>query len=99
MHSPMLEDRLAEIRIRAGLSAKALDRLAGLGLGHTAIIERGDRPEVAIPTVQRLARALGSTVGWLANGEGKPPTDTQVAAAVKDARARLAAGASERGAA
>ena len=84
-----LADRLRTARTAAGLSCRALDGLAGLTLGHANAIERLTM-NPGVGTVERLARALGTTVGWLAAGEGEPPTDLEIASAVEAARARNA---------
>lgn len=84
-----MRDRLHALRTRAGLSGRELDRLAAITPNHSGFIERGQIKRAGIGTVERLARVLGCSIGWLASGEGEPPTDDQIAAAVAAARARL----------
>lgn len=50
------------------------------------MIETGRRDNPTIDTSKALARVLGCGVGWLVAGEGDPPTDAQVSAAVESAR-------------
>ena len=50
------------------------------------MIETGRRDNPTIDTSKALARVLGCGVGWLVAGEGEPPSEGQVAAAVEAAR-------------
>ena len=54
------------------------------------MIETGRRDNPTIDTSKALARALGCGVGWLVAGEGDPPNNDAVRAAVERARARVA---------
>ena len=47
------------------VSCKELDRRAGLGEGHVALIESGERRNVQLGTLQALATALGVGVDAL----------------------------------
>jgi transcriptional regulator with XRE-family HTH domain len=85
-----LSERLGRLRSRAGLGNRELDRAAGISAGHSWLIENGQRPNPELKTITALANALGSSIGWLASGEGQEPTDEQIAAA---AFARSAKGA------
>lgn len=76
-----LSERLGRLRTRAGLGYRELDRAAEISEGHSWLIENGRRPNPELKTITALAAALGSSVGWLASGEGPEPTDEQVAAA------------------
>jgi len=87
-----MPERLRALRSRAGLASRELDRLSGLAPGHSLTLEKGLRPGCSTHTVERLARALGCTVGWLASGEGDPPTDEDIQAAIAAARERRAEG-------
>ena len=51
-------------RERLGWSCAAVDRRAGLSVGHTARIEAGGT-NVTQATLAKVARALGVSVGWL----------------------------------
>ncbi len=86
----MLSNRLAELRLRAGLSAAELGRLAGLSRATVAAIESGTRPDPVASTVVALAQVLGGRVSYLLNGEGLPPSDRRLRAAVRAARRRAA---------
>jgi transcriptional regulator with XRE-family HTH domain len=61
--------RLSEARKRAGLSARALDKKAGITPGHTTLIEQGERAKPSAEIVHKLAVALGVPMGWLVAGE------------------------------
>jgi len=63
-----ISSRLSHARQLAGISAKALDRLAGLTPGHTSAIENGTKLEVSAATVSKLAAALGVSIDWLVDG-------------------------------
>lgn len=86
-----LSDRLREARSFSSLSARELDRLAGIGQGHSALIESGQRPNVEAKTATALARVLGVSLDWLLMGRGRPPSDAAIRAAVAEARKRSAA--------
>lgn len=74
------------------MNPRALSLLAGLDNSHIRLIELGERgSNITYDTVSRLARVLGSSVEWLGSGDGDPPTDAEVVAAVDAARARKAA--------
>ena len=61
--------RLRASRQAAGLSCRALDAAAGLGSGHTSLIESGARSNISLETAMRLAGALHVSLQWLATGE------------------------------
>lgn len=63
-----LAERLREARLRAGLTARALDEKAEITSGHTALIESGRRESPAVETVRKLAAALGVSLDWLVTG-------------------------------
>lgn len=78
---PGLGHRVRSLRQLGGISQRSLDRAAGLHQGHVWKIERGaENPELG--TVLGLARALGASVGYLANAEGAPPSGEEVCAAL-----------------
>lgn len=82
--------RLAALRGISGLSAAELGTLARLqSPAHVRLIERGERSGVAATTATALARVLGTSAEYLVDGEGAPPAEADVRAAVE--RARLAA--------
>ena len=86
----VLSERLGRLRKLAGLSNSELDRLSELRKGHSWAIEHNDKANPELRTIQGLAATLGTTVGYLANGEGDGPTATDVVEAVSAARERLA---------
>lgn len=89
----MSEDFSARLRKARGLvdlSARELDRLAGLAEGHTSLIENGTRAAVEAKTAQALARVLGISLDWLIAGLGKMPSERTVRSAVDAARVAYA---------
>lgn len=86
-----LADRLSQLRgLVPELSNAELDRLSGLRKGHTWALERNPEPNPELRTLQSLAETLGTTVGYLASGEGDGPTPRAVSDAVDAARERYA---------
>lgn len=77
-----LRARLRSARKLAGISAKQLDRLAGLGAGHTNMIESGTRVDIEGGTLAKLCKALGVSLDWLLLGGGKAPTVNSVRSAI-----------------
>lgn len=63
-----LAERVRAARLKTGLSARAIDSLAGLGAGHCALIEAGIRSNISLQTAQALADALEVSLEWLATG-------------------------------
>lgn len=78
--------RIREARELAGISARELDRLAGLSENHTSLLESVVR-DVRAETAVAVARTLGVSLDWLLVGEGKAPSERSVRAAVEAARA------------
>jgi len=64
-----LAKRIQKSREGLCISAKELDRRSGLHVGHTAMIERGDRKTPSSDTVIKLAKALRVDIAWLLTGE------------------------------
>lgn len=56
-----------EHRVSAGLSQSAAAELAGLSLGSWGRLEAGSGSSVRTPTAERVAQALGCTVGDLSD--------------------------------
>lgn len=54
---------------------------------HIAMIERGERRDIAASTALAIARVFGVDVVWLITGEGSPPRKRDVRAAYARARA------------
>jgi transcriptional regulator with XRE-family HTH domain len=68
--------RVKERRAALNISARELDRRAGLAEGHTSLIETGTRGAEA-KTLAALAVALGVTLDWLVLGRDvTPPNET-----------------------
>ena len=57
----------------ADIAATELDRLAGLGRGHSAMILSGVKPNPTTSTLERLASVLGVSLDWLVRGVGPEP--------------------------
>lgn len=62
---------------------RRLDRAAGLKFGHCQQIVSGGIRSVHVETVDKLARATGSTLAWLIRGEGRAPDLATVRALVQ----------------
>jgi hypothetical protein len=72
------------------VTARELDRLAGLREGHAAMLEkRGSVERVEARTLHRIAEVFGVSMEWLYTGAGRPPGSAAIAMPV--ARARRAA--------
>ncbi len=71
------------------LSYLEIDRLAGLRAGHCWRLTHREGTQT-VATVEAIATALGATVGWLAAGEGEPPTKEAVLVAVAKRSKHLA---------
>jgi transcriptional regulator with XRE-family HTH domain len=84
-----IADRLVRARKLAEpqLSARELDRLAGLHQGHVWAIENGHRPNIETDTCIALARVLGVSLDWLLTGDAPGPKRADVTEAVNRARA------------
>lgn len=86
-----LAERIKHCRgVPEKLSTRELDAIAGLHQGHTWAIESGERTNPEYDTVKKLSVALGARVGWLLEGEGRPPSASDVREAVRAARERHA---------
>jgi transcriptional regulator with XRE-family HTH domain len=57
-----------------GLSTRQLDERADLSPGYVWRLEAGQRTNVSASTAERLAFALGVSVGWLLTGESTGPS-------------------------
>lgn len=69
--------RVAERRLHLGLSARSLDKKAGMTQGHTTLIESGQRRRLSARTAGKLAGALGVSMAWLIDGSaGDTPHDS-----------------------
>jgi transcriptional regulator with XRE-family HTH domain len=66
-----LAQRLRRARDASELSARRLDKLAGLTPGHTTLIESGRRLNPTAATAAALARVLGVSLEWLVSGRGR----------------------------
>lgn len=90
MRVDSISARVRLARDLVGLSARELDRLAGLAEGHSSIIEASAKKSLSTQTAQALARVLGLSLDWLIAGDGKPPSERAVRAAVDAARTAYA---------
>lgn len=65
-------ERLKYARTRAKLTKAALAKRAGMDPSRMTRLESGERVQgIEAATVIRLARELGTSVGWLAADEGE----------------------------
>lgn len=63
-----LAERVREVRDALGLSAREVDRRAGIAESGTRYLQQGGMPTIA--TLEYIARALGVSPAWLAFGIG-----------------------------
>lgn len=89
--------RLREVREAAGISARELDRLAGLTPNHTSLIEGRAGCELRSGTLEALSEALGISLDWLVRGVGREPAPARLRDAIRRARARADATAGRLG--
>lgn len=76
---------MEELRAVARLRVSEVDQLAGLSRKHYwAIQKRGTDPE--LDAIRKVAALYGCTVGYLAAGEGKRPSDAAVRRRVAEVR-------------
>jgi transcriptional regulator with XRE-family HTH domain len=82
-----IAERVRWLREQTGMSARAVDALAHLTPGHTALIEGGHRSDPSSGTLTKLARALGVSLDWLSDGQGAPPSELQLRAVGRSTKA------------
>lgn len=75
-----IAERVRWMRATTGLSARTIDSLADLTPGHTALLEGSHRKHPSAETLTKLARALGVSLDWLSDGQGMPPSESQLRA-------------------
>lgn len=81
-------ERLADLRDRSGLTTRELADLAGVSRGYVSHVER-DRFQPGKKAFG-IARVLGCSFEWIVFGDGDPPTNRQIAQAVRAAREEAA---------
>jgi len=84
-------ERIAALRSLAEVSARSLSRAAGLAQGHVGLIENrgmGGARGLEAPTLKALARCLATTVDYLRDGTGEPPSADAVKRAARLAMSR-----------
>jgi len=87
MRIEKLGQRLMDARKLADdLSARELDRLAGVAEGYASMIEAGTRTNVAVRVAVGYARVLGLSIDYLVTGAGSPPSARAVKRSVAAAR-------------
>lgn len=86
MGTTSIGDRLGWLARVGGASLREVDRLAGRTEGHAQSIVSGSNENPEVATVRSYAKALGCRVGWLLDGEGDPPAEEDVRAAVAAGR-------------
>lgn len=77
--------RLRWLRDSLGLSAREVDRLAGLHSGHTWVIERAEICRAQVNTLEAIANALRVDPAWLVFGAGSAPNIDLVRIALREA--------------
>lgn len=87
---PAMQARLRDAREKSGLSQRGLSLLIGAAPATVGNIEDGRVKAPGIDTLASLAGALGTTVDFLALGDGDPPPYETVRAAIKARQAAKA---------
>ena len=89
-----LRERLTWLRDVSGTKMRTLDRFAGRRDNHFSTIltrlEERQATDIEVGTLEAYARVLGVRFGWLLDGDGEPPAEETVRAAVEAARAAQA---------
>jgi len=70
-----IAERIRWARSIAGLSSRKLDKAAGLRPGHVSMIESRDAHNLDTETATKLSHALGVSLDWLVNGDGREPSE------------------------
>lgn len=84
----MIFHRVSQLRKLSGLSGYETARLSGVSAQHYYMIESGVRSRPRDATLGKLARLFGTTMAWIAYGEGTKPSEITVKRAVNAARKR-----------
>lgn len=84
-----MHDRLERTLDAAGVSLRGVSAAAGLSPAAVGLI-LSRRGRVELDTASALAKALGVSLDWLAEGTGPDPDPAAVRAAVDAARASQA---------
>jgi hypothetical protein len=81
-----VQERLKYALDLADVSAREIDRLAGLTPGHSSLIVSGDKTDPHGRTLGALAIVLGVSLDWLLLNRGTDPQIGEIQAAVRRAR-------------
>lgn len=81
--------RAARMLVKPILSARELDKLAGLTANHVQAIETGRRTRVEALTVAKIATVIGVSLDWLIRGKGRQPKADWVSARVARRRKKF----------
>ncbi len=68
-----LSQRLREARHRIGVAASVMSERAGLSPAVVGQIERGESASPRLSTLRKICAYLQCDLGWLVDGEGRPP--------------------------
>ena len=79
-------ERVRKLRGMAAISARELDRLAGISESHTSLLERSIGDRISARTAVAIAKVLGASLDWLLAGRGHEPTPETVKEAVSSVR-------------
>lgn len=66
-----LADRIKDARTRAGLSQTELAKRCGIASSSMSLLESGKSKSLRQSTLLHMAKALGQSPEWLANGDGQ----------------------------
>ena len=81
-----LRGRLRYARRLAEITGRELDALAGIGPGHSSVIEYRNS-SISADVALKLARALGVDPAWLIDGSGPLPKKRSVTMTVRRLKA------------
>lgn len=83
--------RLRQLREWSELTARELDRLAGVAQGYAALIENGVRRNIGAETMAKYASVFGVTLDWMVLGRGRAPLKETIVSSAYRARRQSSA--------
>lgn len=76
-HGLTLMGRVRLGRVKRGWSRRELADRAGMSTSYVSLLESGAWETPTLPSLTKLAKALGVSVQWLAFGDGPDPVWTR----------------------
>lgn len=74
--------RIKHARFLAGLTARCVALLSQRSAAWLIALEHGHDVALRAASLKAIARALGVSAEWLQTGEGEPPTEASIRAAM-----------------